>query len=193
MGRSFESDELDRPDLNKCPDCGAFFAGGNCPICGKECPIEYRAGNRKAVKKRKKVSGTSKRVTFVEWYHSWWFIVFMSFVAPVIGIILAVTSPHKRSQKIILIAFAVVYAVVSYFGIGNIVSRIKNEFIEPVNTSLSMEEYISSCENTTPEDFYRKAEVYKNELVCLKLVVSAKVTNAEGYYNGSEYNTYYIC
>ena len=53
MGRSFENyDELDRPDLNKCPDCGCFFGQDYCPICGKLCPEEMRAGNRAAVKQK---------------------------------------------------------------------------------------------------------------------------------------------
>ena len=78
MGRmlgAFDDDvELDRPDLNKCPDCNCFFAGDNCPICGKVCPEHMRAGNRAPVKqqKKKKRSSGSGRVTFVEWYHSWW-------------------------------------------------------------------------------------------------------------------------
>ena len=39
MGRMLGSfdpeDELDRPDLNKCPDCGCYFASDECPLCGK--------------------------------------------------------------------------------------------------------------------------------------------------------------
>ena len=58
MGRmlgAFDDDvELDRPDLNKCPDCNCFFAGDNCPICGKVCPEHMRAGNRAPVKPQKK-------------------------------------------------------------------------------------------------------------------------------------------
>ena len=49
MGRmlgSHGSEELDRPDLNKCPDCGCFFSSDNCPLCGKPCPEEMRAGNK---------------------------------------------------------------------------------------------------------------------------------------------------
>ena len=46
MGRMLGSfdpeDELDRPDLNKCPDCGCYFATDNCPLCGKVCPPEMR-------------------------------------------------------------------------------------------------------------------------------------------------------
>ena len=100
MGRSFDThDELDRPDLNKCPDCGCFFAQDSCPLCGKVCPEEMRAGNRKPPKKVKQAS-VSDRVTFVQWYHSWWFIVIMMFIFPIAGIALLVTSPHKKWQKI---------------------------------------------------------------------------------------------
>ena len=57
MGRSlgyFDSDELDRPELNKCPDCECYFASEECPLCGKICPENFRAGNRAPVKKPKK-------------------------------------------------------------------------------------------------------------------------------------------
>ena len=94
--------ELDRPDLNKCPDCGCFFSGDNCPVCGMPCPEEMKAGNRKPVKqKRTFYQSSSGRVTFVRWYHSWWFIACMMFVSPIIGIILLLTSPHERKKKII--------------------------------------------------------------------------------------------
>ena len=35
LGSFADREELDRPDLNKCPDCKCFFGGDNCPICGK--------------------------------------------------------------------------------------------------------------------------------------------------------------
>ena len=48
MGRmlgSFDNpEELDRPDLNKCPDCNCFFAGDNCPLCGKEIVTKRAKG-----------------------------------------------------------------------------------------------------------------------------------------------------
>ena len=78
-----DSEELDRPDLNKCPDCRCFFAGDNCPLCGKKCPEEMRAGNRAKVKpKKKRSTPNSGRVTFVSWYHSWLFIILMMFIMP---------------------------------------------------------------------------------------------------------------
>ena len=78
-----ENDMLDRPDLNKCPDCGCFFAQDNCPLCGKPCPEEMRAGNRTAPKKQKyKYDNGYRTVQFVDWYHRWWFIVIMAFISP---------------------------------------------------------------------------------------------------------------
>lgn len=109
-------EELDRPDLNKCPDCECFFAGEACPLCGKICPEEMRAGNRKPPKKQKKSrSGSNGRVTFVEWYHSWWFIVLMMIFMPIAGIVLLITSPHRTRSKIIFaVIFVAVYFVVPF-------------------------------------------------------------------------------
>jgi len=57
MGRLLGShdggDSLDRPDLNRCPDCGCYFESEECPLCGKICPEDMRAGNRKEVKQKK--------------------------------------------------------------------------------------------------------------------------------------------
>ena len=103
MGKMLGAHEgapLDRPDLNKCPDCGCFFATDACPLCGKVCPEEMRAGNRKAVKPPKRKKSSSGRVTFMEWYYSWWFILVMMIFAPVVGIILFASSPRKRWVKI---------------------------------------------------------------------------------------------
>lgn len=186
-------DELDRPDLNKCPDCMCFFAGDNCPLCGKPCPEEMRAGNRKAVKKKKPSRGDSGRVTFVEWYHSWWFIILMLFFSPLIGIILLATSPHKRSQKTAVIAIAVAYALFSTLGIGTLIPMITNMWDKPVDTSLSREEYIAACETVSPETFYRSPEVYTDEFVSMTLTVSERIVDSEGYYANEKYTTYYLC
>lgn len=116
---SHASDELDRPDLNKCPDCLCFFAGDNCPLCGKECPDDMKAGNRAKVKPRKKKRNpNSGRVTFIPWYHSWLCIILMMFVMPIVGIILLCTSPYRTRTKIIVIAclvaawFLVVFVII---------------------------------------------------------------------------------
>ena len=63
MGRMLgyhDSDELDRPELNKCPDCECYFATDECPLCGKICPEEMRAGNRAPVKHKKRKNSSPK-------------------------------------------------------------------------------------------------------------------------------------
>ena len=103
LGAFDNPEELDRPDLNKCPDCECFFSGDNCPLCGKACPEEMRAGNRKPPKKKRRRQASSNgRETFVEWYQSWWIIIIMLVVMPVAGIILLFTSPHRTLWKVLL-------------------------------------------------------------------------------------------
>lgn len=198
MGRMLGSfgaeDELDRPDLNKCPDCGCFFAQDCCPLCGKPCPEEMRAGNRKPVKiKRNRRRGGSGRVTFIEWYHSWWFIILMLFVFPLLGIILLFTSPHKKWIKATVIGVAVVYTVASTIGLGTIFRRLTNIWDRPVDTRLSRDEYIEKCETVTPESLYRTPDTYKGEYVSTTLTVAEKVIDSDGYYSNEHYTTYYIC
>ena len=192
LGAHDDSNVLDRPDLNKCPDCGCFFAQDTCPLCGKVCPEEMRAGNRKPVK-QKKVRYRSDRVTFVEWYHSWWFIILMLFIFPIVGIVLLATSPHKRSVKLTIIAVAVVYTILSTFGIGNIVNRITNLWDRPVDTSMDRAEYIAVCETVDAETLYRGADGYKDDFVSMTLTVVEKITDIDGYYADEKYTTYYVC
>ncbi|MBE6717865.1 MAG: allantoate permease family MFS transporter [Ruminococcaceae bacterium] len=191
LGSFADNQELDRPDLNKCPDCECFFAGDNCPLCGKECPENMRAGNRPVVKKKKqKRYSDSGRVTFVEWYHSWWFIIIMLFVMPIAGIILLITSPHKKSHKILFVILGIVLFIISTFGIGNIISNISDMLDPPVNTSLTKEEYMAKCEVVTPEQFYRSADGYKDQFVCVKLKVIKNVTFTDDFYNDRDYDCY---
>ena len=107
---SYDGEEIDRPDLNKCPDCGCFFAQDECPLCGKPCPEEMRAGNRKAVKV-KKTKASSGRVTFINWYHSWWFILVMVFVFPLAALVLAASSQNKKWVRVTLIVISVIALV----------------------------------------------------------------------------------
>ena len=190
---SHDSDELDRPDLNKCPDCGCYFPQDNCPLCGKECPEDMRAGNRRAVKVNKKRRSGSGRVIFVEWYHSWWFIIVMMIFMPVIGIILLATSPHKKGIKITVIVIAVIYLLFSYFSMGSIIQKFKNIFDDPVDSSLSYEEYVEKCVEISPEEFYRSTDKYNGRFVTMTLTVKESFVDSYGYYDGAEYTTYYIC
>ena len=193
LGSHSDDQELDRPDLNKCPECNCFFAGDNCPLCGKECPENMRAGNRPIVKHKKhRRSSGSGRVTFVEWYHSWWFIAIMMVFMPLVGIVLLITSPHKTWKKVLFVSIAVIYSIVSFFGIGSIISGFTDMFDSPVDASITREEYVSRCEEITSEQFYRAADGYEGKFVCMTLKVGKKVTYTDTYYNDKDY-TCYLC
>ena len=193
LGAFDNPEELDRPDLNKCPDCNCFFAGETCPLCGKVCPEEYRAGNRKPVKHKKQKRGGSGRVTFVEWYHSWWFIVLMMFVFPLVGLILLLTSPHSKRSKIIFASIAAVCAIVAFIGTGPIIGTVKSWFTSPVDTSMTKVEYMAACEEIDAEDFYRSSTPYKGKFITLELSVIATAEYIPDYYDVNEYTTCYIC
>ena len=191
MGRmlgAHDSSELDRPDLNKCPDCRCFFEGDNCPLCGKECPEEMRAGNRARVKPPKRRSGDSGRVIFVSWYHSWLCIILALIFMPIIGIILLATSPHKKSQKLAVVAIGVAWLLLSTFGFS-LLSGLFDLFDKPVNTSLSREEYVAECDSISVEEYYRHSERYEGDFLTVSLIVKEKFTDWEE----SKYNTYYLC
>jgi len=181
---------IDRPDLNKCPDCECFFASLNCPLCGKPCPEDMRAGNRKPVKIKKQKSTGTGRVTFVEWYHSWWFILIMLFVFPIAGICLLVTSPHKKWAKILFTCIFLLYTVgVSHGGFGLIAGLFEGS---PVDDSLTQEEYLAACASVSPETYYRAAESYKDAFVVMDLRVVQKIT-AFDENDYESYITYYLC
>ena len=194
MGRmlgSFDGDnELDRPDLNKCPDCECYFAQDNCPLCGKECPPEMRAGNRKAVKKKHTRSG-SGRVTFVEWYHSWWFIILMLILFPLVGVILLITSPHKKSYKVALISACVIYTLVGSIGLGNIIPIFVNTFDPPVNTKLSFEEYAAKCVEVDAEDYFREPDKYKGQYIKMTVRITGRDIIEYDCKYGDKYSRFY--
>ena len=193
IGSFMDDKELDRPDLNKCPDCECYFPQDNCPICGKVCPEEMRAGNRKTVKKKKQRNGRSKTVQYIDWYHRWWFIILMLIIFPIMGIILLIGSPHSKNTKIAVIAVAVVYTIVSGWGVNNFVSSVGNYFERPVNTSLTFSEYTKKCEALSPDDYFRNPEPYKKKFVKMELTVAEKFTDPEGVYSNKKYNDYYVC
>ncbi len=188
LGTFADDNELDRPDLNKCPDCKCYFAGDNCPLCGKVCPEEMRAGNRKAVKVKKQPNrNQAGRVTFVSWYHSWWFILLMMWFMPIVGVILLVTSPHKKWIKITAITLAILYVLFISFGLGG---RLLELFDRPVDTSLSKEEYIATCVEVDPEIFYRSPDSYDGEFVTMTLMVEEQLYS---YSNSGQVLVYYRC
>lgn len=179
MGRSLgyhDSDELDRPELNKCPDCECYFASEACPLCGKICPEEFRAGNRAKVKPPKKRGNSSGRVQFISWYHSWWFILLMLYLMPIVGIILFFTSPHSAKSKIIAASVVVgiyILLIALTIGLGFI-----GKFFEkpPVNDQLTRAEYVERCEEMDVEAFYRTV-LSKGRYVTMEVTVLSRTTD----------------
>lgn len=175
MGRSlgyFDSDELDRPELNKCPDCECFFATEACPLCGKICPEEMRAGHRAKVKPPKKKRNSSGRVQFIAWYHSWWFILVMMYFMPLVGVILFFTSPHSKKAKIIAVS-VVVGGYLLLFVAGSLILPALLE--KPlVNDRVSRAEYVELCEPMSVEDYHRDA-YNEGNYVTLELVIEARL------------------
>ncbi len=200
MGRllgSHDTDDLDRPDLNKCPECGSYFAPTteHCPICSAFCPEEYRAGNRKQVKVKKQTfSRASSRVVFVDWYHSWWFIVLAMVFMPLIGVVLLITSPHPKKQKITFVVLALLYTVLVSWGVGGmLIGMVRGQLQQPVDTSLSRTDYIAACETVDAEAFYRTADSRRGEKLAVVLTVREAIVDIEGSYSGDRYPNYYLC
>ncbi len=197
MGRMLgyhDSEELDRPELNKCPDCECYFATEECPLCGKICPEEMRAGNRAAVK-HKKHKNTSGRVQFIPWYHTWWFILIMWFVMPVAAIVLFVTSPYSKRAKIIGVVALVLYLLGTVFMslMGN---QLLYDFIfgegELVNHDISQAEYVEKCQDMTVADFYRAGDSTKGDYITMTVVVAERFTDWYTAYD-AEPGIYYLC
>lgn len=194
LGYFGDEDERDFPDLNKCPDCETFFASEACPICGKICPEEMRAGNRRPIKvKKHRASGGNGRVVFVPWYHTTWFILLVLFFQPIIGLILAWTGYWKKHWKILVTVLVVLVYVGGFvLGIaGDLLGRLFWDEKLPVNTELSREEYVASCAATDVESLYRNAEQYIDEYICVTLTVEG-IWYDENEYE-SEYTLYYEC
>ena len=192
MGRmlgSHADDGMDRDDLNKCPDCGCFFASDNCPLCGKECPEHMRAGKRPAVKHKKGGRGDGY-VLLLPWYYRWWFITLALLIFPLIGLVLLISSPLERRKKILAVVIAALYTLITSLGVGNIISRLSELWDEPVDTSLSQEEYIERCDEISLLQFYRNADEYEDTFVCLRVKIVERVTFIDKYYNEKDYAGY---
>lgn len=189
LGYFADGDNNDNPELNKCPDCDCYFEGMYCPLCGKECPDEYKAGNRKPEKRRKtRTSGGSSRVIFVPWYHSWWFITLMFFLEPIIGAILLFTSPHSKKSKIIATAVVVLYAAFIRYGyLFNIGGLIKDYKL--MHPGISTDEIVSSAEQISAADYSRYVDVLEGKPVKTELTV---VSNLSEYFNDSK-RSHYLC
>lgn len=192
LGSFADDDELDRPDLNKCPDCDCFFASDTCPLCKKVCPEEMRAGNRKPVKHKKhKRSSGSGRVTFISWYHRWWFIILMIWLIPLAGIILLITSPHERWKKWMVAGIYAGWMLLSSVGIGSIIGALGGIFDKPVDTSLTREQYVQKCDVIEADQYYRAYADYENDFVKTELIVLGKAAYIDG--QPEQNNVYYVC
>ena len=194
LGYFSDPDAVDFPELNKCPDCETFFAESNCPFCGKACPEEFRAGNRKKVKVKRQRSRGNGRVQFVPWYHSTWFILIMLFFQPLIGLILTWTGVWKTHWKVIVTAILVIpYLLV--FVLGGIVGIFDAWFAPeeeiPVNLALSNEEYVALCEQVDVEALFRQPDRYADAYMRLTVTVDAVVYDTYDY--ESDYTRYYRC
>ncbi len=192
MGRmlgSFDSDEnYDRPDLNKCPDCQTYFATENCPICGKPCPDNMKAGARAPVKHKKQKKGNAtRRVIYVDWYHSPWFILIMAFIFPIVALILLITSPHERKWKFIFVPILALY-ILSQSGLGYfLLNLIINNDHPPIDTEMTAEEWKSVCTERSIEEIYRTPEAFKDQYVKVTVKVNETIYDAYGTGNTSRY------
>lgn len=191
----FDGDSVqDYPELNKCPDCETFFASECCPICGKECPEEMRAGNRKPIKvKKRPATGNNGRVVFVPWYHTTWFILLVTFFQPLIGLILAWSGYWKKHWKIVLTLLVLLVYIggFAFAFFGELIGQRWEKDHLPVNTELTREEYVAACTVTDAEALYRNATQYVDEFICIRLTVKG-IWNDENDYE-SNYTTYYEC
>ena len=190
LGFFAEDRERDFPELNKCPDCETFFADLNCPLCGKECPEEFRAGNRKPIKQKKhrRPSGNG-RVQFVPWYHTVWFIVAMLIIQPIIGLILTWTGVWKTHWKVIVTILVLLPYL--FGGVLGIALSFLDDFSEvtlPVNTSITEEEYRARCEEVDVEELYR----HSNDMVGEYVKLTVEIVRIEASVDVYE-PTAYVC
>ncbi len=171
----FDDEIRDFPELNKCPDCETFFAEAYCPLCGKLCPEEMRAGNRPAPKKEKRHrTGGNGRVQFVPWYHSAWFIVLMLFAMPIVGLILLWSSHWRKYWKITVTAVLIVGYLLVTVGIPFLMMFVLGGYSveqNPITIGLTEEEYQARCETVSPELLYRHVSDMKNDFVTLHGVI----------------------
>ena len=155
-------------------------------MCGKECPPEMRAGNRKKAKP-KKYNPNAGRVTFIPWYYTWWFIILATFFMPLLGIILLVVSPHSKKSKLAVVACGVAYFLLISSGVLGLALRRMNEWAN-APTSATYEEYEANSRALTAEEFFRHAEDHRGEMVTLTLKVAEELSS-----NETSYNRYYRC
>lgn len=189
-------DERDFPELNKCPDCETFFADLTCPICGKICPEEMRAGNRKRVKVKKNPrheSHETGRVRFVPWYFTTWFIILMLFIQPLVGLILTWAGYWKKKWKILATVLLVLPYVLTilFGGVMGILATVLSNSPPPVDVDMPQAEYVALCQELPAETVYREANARLGEHVKLTMKVEGIWEDALDY--GSKYPLFFEC
>lgn len=186
LGFFAEDRERDFPELNKCPDCETFFADDCCPLCGKECPEEFRAGNRKPVKQKKhRRPRGNGRVQFVPWYHTTAIILVALIIMPVLGIILAWTGPWKKHWKIIATVLVVLsYLLPTILGFVFSFTGMYEPTTPPVNLEMSATEYRAACTTPDAEALYRNSNQYIGSFIQMKCVVTE--VSSTYFYNSEE-------
>ena len=196
IGFFSEESSTDYPELNKCPDCETYFQTLTCPLCGKECPVEMRAGNRKTVKQKKhRRSRGNGRVQFIPWYMSAWFIIAMLVIFPLVGLILLWQSDWRRGWKI----FATVLTAGGYFLGGSIIWLLLDLFTGifrssdiPKAPDIPQTEYAALCEQVDLEALYRQPDAFAERKVSVQLTVRAVLFD-ESEMQGEGYPLYYDC
>ncbi len=193
LGYFSEDTQNDFPELNKCPDCETFFQSLTCPLCGKVCPEEMRAGNRKPVKQKKsRRSNGSGRVTFEPWYHNLWFIIVMLLVVPLVGLILLWQSSRSKGWKIGLsLVVAAPYILSAVLTVIGFFAGWFGSSKAPFSDVPPIEEYAEICVQADAEAYYRSPATYAGQDIMLELTVVSKqrVETADVY----DYADYYEC
>ncbi|MBQ9131133.1 MAG: hypothetical protein IJX62_01500 [Clostridia bacterium] len=185
----------DYPHLNKCPDCETFFADLTCPLCGKVCPEEMRAGNRKPPKQKwedpyRRGSG---RVQFVPWYLSTPFIIVMLFVFPIAGLVLTWMGCWQKKWKILVTVLFGLSALLPIV-LGTVLSLVMQFiFTEDINVDLNMPqaEYVEHCQQAETDvvDIFRNTDDHAGEFVQMTVTVGDAFQN----YLVDSYVWYYRC
>ena len=195
LGFFADRNEIDYPELNKCPSCETFFADEKCPLCGEICPEEYRAGNRKPVKppKKRRRSNGNGRVQFIPWYYSTPFIIAMLIFMPVVGLILVWTGPWRRGLQILAtVLVLLVFLLPTILGFLSVflLNLFLNNQTPPYSTTLSQAEYVELCQTVDAEQLYRYSDAHAGEFVTLTLTVTDV---EEAYDESSVAYQAYVC
>ena len=170
-------DPQDYPHLNKCPDCETFFADLTCPLCGKICPEEMRAGNRKPPKQRwedpyRRGSG---RGHFIPWYLSSPCIIIALILFPIVGLVLTWMGYWPKKWKILAtVLLGLWFALPMILGVlGAFVFQFI--FNEDINVDLQMPkaEYVEYCQeaDNDVEDIFRNTNAHAGEFVQMTVTV----------------------